>query len=477
MNKENRVKKIQEIIDRDDPFGKQEIPWEDGLPIMPSYRVPLDYLIYNKHNGRILSRTKSLERQNHNIDVETDSGKELIGQLLWNSNTTRNKKTLKDLEELGQQKVGIITKDGIIIDGNRRAMLLGKLEKYEYFKAVILPVTLDENPMEVQKLETKFQMGEDEKIGYNATEKYLKSKEIYLQLSNASEIKVDEFEEGAIRKISDWMGEPKGEIEKYLNTMIVMDEYLNRFDYDGIYTQLDGREDQFLSLTKWLNIFYNTESKKGFDGYKDHHVDDLKWIAFDYIRLRGKSNYDGREFRNLAEGNKENHFFGDKTIWDGFTKKHFSIIKDLPKESEIDIDSKNLQKHLDSRDSDFFENSKSENPESLFIENLNEHKSLVGYNKASDKPEKLIKKSLQSFEAIKTKHPSFSNPKVQALVKDLGDKVFRTLNKKSPSQILAHVIELLGSIDESTIPDTEIDKVKEQTKEIQSLGYAINKLL
>ena len=46
----------------------------------------------------------------------------------------------------------------------------------DYFKAVVLDVTLEENPLEIEKLETSFQMGEDEKLGYNPTEKYLKAK-------------------------------------------------------------------------------------------------------------------------------------------------------------------------------------------------------------------------------------------------------------------------------------------------------------
>jgi hypothetical protein len=37
-------------------------------------------------------------------------------------------------------------------------MLLNKIPKYEYFKTVILDITLEENPIEIQKLETSYQM-------------------------------------------------------------------------------------------------------------------------------------------------------------------------------------------------------------------------------------------------------------------------------------------------------------------------------
>lgn len=477
MNKETRIRKIQEIIDRekDNPFGRQEIPWQDDLVPMNVYKIPLDLLVYNKYNGRILSRTKSLETQGRKIDETTSKGDEIIADLLWNSREDRNKKTLKSISDFGQEKVGIITKDGIIIDGNRRVMLLKKSGKFDYFKAVVLPVTLEENPIEIEELETRYQLGEDEKLGYNATEKYLKAKELYLRLTSQKEIDLKNLDDGAITKISDWMGENPGEISKYLRTMAVMDQYLEYLEYDGIYTQLDDREDQFLFLTKWLNGFYGAESKKAFDGYQNEDVDDLKVIAFDYLRIR--NHYDGKEFRILADGNSENHFFGDKDIWRSFSKKHFKTFRQLPKETPIDYNSNNLKKHLDSRDNDFFENSKFDGDESKFLDNLNEHKDRIKDNQAADQPEKLLRKATSTFEAIRTGHPSFAKPDVQKLVKVLGEKVFSSLMDKSPSRVLSHVVELLESIDIEEIPETEVGEVVAKTKKIQQLSYQISKNL
>ena len=489
MNKEVRIQKIKEIIDRNqsDPFGKQEIPWEDDLVTMNVYKIPLDLLVYNKYNGRILSRTKSLEKQSRIIDEFSDEGKKIIEKLLWNSKIDANKKTQKNIADFGQQKIGIITRDGIIIDGNRRAMLLNDIQndgalsgkkyskKYDYFKAVVLPITLLENPLEIEKLETSFQMGEDKKLGYNATEKYLKAKELYLKLTGQIVIDLKKLDNVAIGKIADWMGEAEVEIIKYLETMAVMDEYLEYLEYDGIYTQLDSREDQFLSLTKWLSAFYDKESSRVGWGYKNDDVDDLKILAFDYLRFRNE--YDGKEFRNIAEGNKENHFFGDKEIWKSFLDKHNDIIKRLPKEEEIDFNSSNLEAHLNARDKQFFDSSKFGNKESAFIENLKEHKTSVEYNRAADAPEKNIKNAQRAFDAIKQNHKNFSKPEIQEMVKELGDKIFNSLQKKSPSSILSHIIELLESIEVDKIPAEEIEEVQEKTKRIQQIGYQINKNL
>ena len=472
MNKEVRIQKIQEIVERDKnrtDLLNHEIMWEKDLKPFAVFNIPLTYLIYNKYNGRILSRTKSLEKQNQAIDVETEDGRDLIEKLLWESKIDRNKKTLESIRDFKQQKVGIITKDGVIIDGNRRAMLLNKIDRTGYFKAIVLPVTLEENPIEIERLETTYQMGEDEKLGYNPIEKYLKAKQIFDKLTS----KITGKE--AIKTISDWMGESEGEIQKYLDTMAVMDEYLEYLDYDGIYTQLDSREDQFLSLTKWLNTFYGESSKKAFDGYTDNDVDDLQIIAFDYLRFRNE--YDGKEFRNLAEGINEKHFFGDKDIWKSFYSKHKEIISKLPKEPEIDFNSNNLEAHLNKRDELFFNSSKFGNENSAFLENLNDHKYLVGYNKAADEPEKLIKRASQTFEAIKTGHKAFAKPEVQKMVQELGNKIFNALQTKSPSMVLSHIIELLEAIEVDKIPKDEIEEVQDKTKRIQQIGYQINKNL
>jgi hypothetical protein len=487
MNKETRIQKIDEIIrrDKENPFNKVEIPWEDDLVTMNVYKIPLDLLVYNKYNGRILSRTKSLEKQSHVIDEYSEEGKKLLEQLLWDSKPDRNKKTQKNIADFGQQKISIITKDGIIIDGNRRAMLLndiqneGKLsgkkydKKYDYFKAVVLPVTLNENPLEIEKLETSFQMGEDQKLGYNATEKYLKAKELYYRLTAGKEFTPSKIDENAISKIADWMGEHKSEIKSYLTTMTVMDEYLYYFGYDGIYTQLDKREDQFLFLTKWLETFYGESSKKAFDGYTDDNVDELKEIAFDYLRIRNK--YDGKEFRNLADGQKENHFFGDKNIWDSFSSKHEEVRKKIPNESEIDFNSIDLKSHLDDRDNKFFEVSKFDGDNSAFIENLKEHKTNVEYNRSAGAPEKLVKKASQAFSSIKQNHKAFTKPEVQRVVQDLALQVTDSMLKKSPLSLLKHIEILVKSIEIDNVSVSELDKVRKTAKEINKLLYPIYK--
>lgn len=91
------------------------------------WRIPLDYLIYNKYNGRIGSDVLSYEKQNGELNAELDSDREIIERFLYESKVDRNKTTMDSLLKIGQQRYGIVTSDGIIVDGNRRAMLLNRL--------------------------------------------------------------------------------------------------------------------------------------------------------------------------------------------------------------------------------------------------------------------------------------------------------------------------------------------------------------
>lgn len=452
MDKQTRIAKIQDTIDNDSNGIKEEIVWQDVLQAMPVYKIKLDYLVYNKYNGRILTRTKSLEAQGKPIDVETREGKELIEKLLWESKEERNKTTLDDLNKFGQKRVGIVTRDGIIIDGNRRAMLLNKSGRYDYFKAIVLPVTLEQDPLEIEKLETSYQMGEDEKLGYNPIEKYLKSQNLR--------------DKGvSVEDIAAWMNEPTSEIEKYIRTMKIMDEYLETYKYDKMYTQLDGREDLFLSVEKWTNNLYGEGSARGFDGYTDGDVDDLKYIAFDYIR----ADYEGKEFRVLAEGLRENHFFGDKAIWKDFSDKHFKYIEPIKlDEDPIKLDVPDLEKALDSRDDTFREETIK-----FLQDNVKEHQEKLGNRKYADQPDKLISKAIEAVKVAKT-NKNVGKENVIDKVEELNDLTLEIMRKRSPVTLLRQINDLLDSIDIESLTDDK-ESIEAELKKIQHRAYHIGK--
>lgn len=453
MNKDTRIEKIQEIINQNNVYGKQEIPWKDKLESFDVYQVPLEYLIYNKYNWRILSRTKSLETQNYLINSETKEWKELIEKLLWESKIDRNKKTLESISKLWQEKVWIITRDWIIIDWNRRAMLLNKAWK-SHFKAIILPVTLDQAPNDIEELETTFQMWEDWKVDYNPIEKYLKAE--WLQKRGIK-----------IEKIAQWMWKSDAEIVTLIEVMTIMHEYLEFFNYNWIFTQLDWREDPLINLTKWLRNFYSRESWKWFDWYEKEDVDDLKFIAFDYIRVK----YEWKEFRLLAEWQKWNHLFWDAEIWKDFCNEHNQIIKDIKdNESEIDIKSSNLESHLNDRDNRF-----KELAHDSMRENLEKHHTKIGYRNSQDEPIKLTNKALDAIKSINPKSRTLADIRVVQQVEEINRLTTKMLQEKSPEKILDQIIELLDTlhIDKNKIENC--DDIIWKLKEINQKAFELKK--
>jgi len=332
-------------------------------------------------------------------------------------------------------------------------MMLGRTDRYSYFKAVILPVTLEEKPIEIEKLETSYQMGEDEKLGYNPIEKYLKASGL-------------EKRGVSIVNIAKWMGEEETIIREYLAVMKTMDDYLDYVGYGGIYTQLDGREDQIIKLTQWLDNFYGEESAKAFDGYKNSDVDDLKMISFDYIRVV----YNGQRFRNIAYGLKENHFFGDKKIWQDFRDFHFDHIEPIKDaEEKVDYDSENLEAHLNDRDNKFFEKGKN-----FLDENIDTHVQQLRYKQAANQPLKLVNNAIGALEAIDRRHRAFSAPEVLERIENLNQTTVDMLQNKSPERLLSQIVHLLESIkfgDGSSSKDELLKKIKE----IEKIAYQLEK--
>lgn len=313
MNKAERIKKLDGLKKTNKPYKYDDIIYRAEKRLMPVYEIPLELLIYNKYNGRILSMTKSYERQFRTIDPENDDDKALIEKFLWESKEQRNKVTIKDLREWGQKRVGIVTRDGIVIDGNRRASLLNRISREDsknpmYFKAIILDDTLDDSPKEIMRLETSYQMGEDEKLDYNPIEKYLKCKDLVSVGFKPSDI-------------AQMMSEKESRIKEWLSIMDLMDSYLNDLGYSGIYTRLDKREGQFVDLNKYLNA-YNEGTPRADWSYKETDLSDLKAIAFDYIRAE----YEGKEFRAIALPSKKDSFFCKKDVWETFRDQHFEQI-------------------------------------------------------------------------------------------------------------------------------------------------------
>lgn len=354
MEREQRISYFSKLLKEKGPYGSMEVWYKNDRHKMPVYEIDLDHLVYNRFNGRIASFVKSYEKQTGNeLDPTNQTDIKKIEEFLWNSNISSNKATEKSIAEQGQLKYGIVTKDGVIIDGNRRAMILKKVltnDNPVYFHAVVLEETLDENPREIMRLETTYQMGEDVKVDYEAIEKYLK----------CADLKCYEFSNDEIAKM---MGEPSSKIAKYLSMMDLMNDYLEKLSYSGIYTRLDKTEGVFWDLDDYIDRYKDKRSKLIQWKYDDNDLNDLKLIYFDYIRAiynRGKAagsdSGDSKDYRFIGQTSKKGSFFANKDVWDNFRVRHFKDIDQI-RETEPTIEdlraqnpTQNLDQLLKARD-------------------------------------------------------------------------------------------------------------------------------
>ena len=419
MNAEERKAKLKEITDHPERACRTGIPitYHGSIITLNAYEIPLEYLVYNPYNGRIGSEVKSFERQNHQLNPEDPEDKKIIEKFLWDSKEDANKKTKERLLKEHQQKHGIVTADGIIIDGNRRASLLNNIMNDDsipytdkrhcgFFIALILPEDADKK--EILALETTYQMGEDAKVDYNPIEKYLKAKDL-------KDIGFTDED------IADMMDCKPGEVKTMLSALQLMDDYLDEYGYSGMYTQLDKNEDSFLKLDSALKKYKSgVPSMWDYDTGAD--VSDLKLLAFDYIR----ANFEQTLFRDIISAptakNPASSFFAKKEVWEQFRDKHFEITADVEEESIDDIMAKNppnLSLALKARDMQW-----RQKVEEALDNNYIQSKDILDNHANSAKPLQQLIKACQALEVVDVAQSSFVTDKqVRDCVQSLEEYV------------------------------------------------------
>lgn len=314
-----RIERLRKIRETGHPIGKTKLFYKGVSQPFDIFQVDLDLLVFNRHNGRIESEMLTWQLEN---DLgERDYSPEIhtrIANFLWESNVERNRHTLNDLELKQQQRPGIISVDGVIIDGNRRAMLLGRIKSPRLFEAVILPDEYYADEKAIVRLETEFQIGEDSKLDYGPLEKYLKVKRL------SAWYQVDE--------IAQMMAISEGEVTKLVAIMELMDEYLDHIDCPGLYTMLkdtDGRSKEGMFVDLYLDL-KRIEGGKALIPWSVGKLDRmaLRAVQFDYIRL-GAGVLEGKDYREISHNAKgQESFFAKKAIWDTFKTRHKAAVQD-----------------------------------------------------------------------------------------------------------------------------------------------------
>lgn len=312
---EKRRAYFQSLL-KEQPLGFKDIWYGGKTQALPVYEVDTRHLIYNLHNGRLETEVMTWRAEELAAPEEAydEAVHKRIEDFLWNTNASRNARTKDDIEQKGQLEPGIVTLDGVIVDGNRRAMLLGKLSCH-VFKAVVLKDMYDENVEDIVRLETMYQLGQDAKLDYGPLEKYLHAKRL------ACDLNIDKTE------VAELMGlQADTQVERLLNIMDLMDKYLAHIGCEGLYNMLkesDGtKEGAFVDFeVDWRRLNGST-GKINWDYDKEVDLPQLQSIIFDHIR-RGQDFMGEKKYRELShDGGGGKSFFAHKDIWDKFSQHH-----------------------------------------------------------------------------------------------------------------------------------------------------------
>lgn len=416
MDSITRKSKIKEIRETNTPVQSgTKLKYKGELKLFDVYQIPLDFVAFNVENGRISSLVKSYYVERGDLDINNADDSKQIADFLFSSSEDRNKRTMKDLADNGQMEPGIITMDGIIVDGNRRASLLKRIvdskeynqttrDKCSYFLARILPEDADEK--EILRLETSFQMGTDSKVDYNAIEKYLHTK--------------DMSDKGFTHKqIAEYMGlDSEINVRLNLEIMDLIDKYLKTYSYDGIYTRLPrGCEDDFLKLHTALKkvragkISWIPETKV------DEVANDLQTICFDFIRLEEKNGFDYRVIASTSN----NNFLNDENTWKKFIEGYYNTTDDF-EEKKID---EVLEKAETMDDSTRLLNMRDSKWKKAVHDNLmdiyNDSRNKIENQKEKAKPITLLKKAFNALYEVDDQvvHNASNKEELSSKIKDI----------------------------------------------------------
>jgi hypothetical protein len=399
--------------------GSQKLFYKGATQSFDVYQIDLDWLVYNRHNGRIESEMLTWEFDHDVGDQDyTQEVHERIDRFLWETNVERNRHTLRDIQTKQQQRPGIVSLDGVIIDGNRRAMLLSRIKPRRAFEAVILPDEYYENEKEIVRLETEYQIGEDSKLDYGPLEKYLKVKRLNRTLG---------YE---IAEIAEMMSEEENEIKRLLAIMDLMDDYLQHVGTPNLYKLLkeqDGstKEGMFVDLYQDLKRLQNGNIRVAWP-VSPLDILELQTIQFDHIRYGNSRDLfeGGKNYRQIShDGRGEQTFFANEDIWSKFRQTHAEKVNPVRDNVGNLDDYVGANPDFDSRleAAEARENEWKSKARDALKNNFRQSSIKLEVQLDAGEPKKLLERALAALSRIDVPGPSLlSDRSNKALVKEIN---------------------------------------------------------
>lgn len=155
------------------PVSTKKLSIQGQTKTFDVYRVPIEYLIYNKKNGRIATYVSQFIDEGKEFpEDDINAFNNIIEKYIEQSNPDALKRTKANIKIMSQTEPAVIMANGIVLDGNRRFTSLRQLSRegagaeFSFLEAVILESdTYSEK--DIKRLELNLQHAIESKVDYN----------------------------------------------------------------------------------------------------------------------------------------------------------------------------------------------------------------------------------------------------------------------------------------------------------------------
>lgn len=228
---------------------KRKLTLKGETRIFDVYRIPLEHLVYNRRNGRIISWMNRVESEGEDVStLDKDEYNDKVEEMIIESNKGALEKTKANIKNFGQRVPGVVLNDGTIVDGNRRFTCLRHLRRDHgmdvFFEAIILDPKEGLSDIDIKRLELNLQHGEERPVDYNPIDNLV---DVYNDIVVNEYFTEQEYALNTNKKLP--------EVKKMVEKAKLMVEYLEFINAGGKFylareLELDGPLQEMVGILK-----------------------------------------------------------------------------------------------------------------------------------------------------------------------------------------------------------------------------------
>lgn len=387
-------------FNKEDVVSTKKLSIRGEKKVFDVYRIPLEYLKYNKKNGRIATYISQFIDEGHDFSKDINEFNNIIEKFIEESNPDALRKTKQNIKILSQTEPAVVLSNGIIIDGNRRFTSLRQLSRegagaeFNYLEAVILD-SEKYNDKDIKRLELNLQHGVESRVDYNPIDRLV---DIYRDL----------IENGGVFTPEEYRGETQKtlkEVNKDMEISQLLIDYLDFINkpkkfYIARKQQVDGP----------LREIYNILKSDKID--QEYKTDIKEYLFTNIMALGGDTTRRIRELKAVFEDRNLSKELLEEVEDDEILDDITDYFNELDVKSDTVELSSELVEKIKSTTEEFVERKKYKNARNQPLELL---------NKAFKTLNEIDTEALVRLDEVSKKEFKDLLGKVEQLVNELSD--------------------------------------------------------